>query len=65
MGDDRYHVNDKWIEPSDRPTLEELIAASKKAAVESVSLCGGNRPYDVVRPTRGWRIGISSKTCCA
>ena len=48
VGDDRYHVNDKWIEPSDHPTMEELIAQSKKTVVESIEFAGDKRPYDVI-----------------
>lgn len=51
-GDDRYHVNDKWIEPSDNPTLKELVAESRKIANESIAPAGP-RTYDVIFLHRG------------
>ena len=47
-GDDQYHVNDKWIEPAGNPTLPELIAASRKIAIEATAMAGPNRAYDVI-----------------
>jgi hypothetical protein len=48
VGDDRYHVNDKWIEPSGDPTMEELIAESRKMAFRSIEPVGGRWPCDVL-----------------
>jgi len=47
-GDDRYHVNDKWIEPSDNPTLEELTKAGVHNVVDALSAPDGKLPYDVI-----------------
>ena len=47
-GDDRYHVNDKWIEPSGDPTMEELIAESRKIAFRSIEPVDGRWPCDVL-----------------
>ena len=47
-GDDRYHVNDKWIEPSDNPTAEELAKYGVKVVVDTLNPAGGTLPYDVI-----------------
>ena len=43
----RYHVNDKWIEPSDNPTLKELVAELRKVAGASIST-SDPRTFDVI-----------------
>lgn len=47
-GDDRYHVNDKWIEPNDPPTMDELIAASKRLVIQSIAMPGEKGGCDVI-----------------
>jgi len=46
-GDDRYHVNDKWIEPTDTPTQDELKSATIATAIAAVNPVG-EAPYDVI-----------------
>jgi hypothetical protein len=47
-GDERYHVNDKWIEPNDPPSSEQLIQTSLQAVTDLVRLDSGRPQYDVI-----------------
>lgn len=47
-GDDRYHVNDQWIEPKDKPSVEELKTYARQVVLDSLSYAAGQRPWDVI-----------------
>jgi len=47
-GDAIYHVNDKWIEPKNNPTADELNAYVAKVAAESLAPKNGQPPADVI-----------------
>ncbi len=47
-GDSIYHVNDKWIEPKDNPTADELAARVAELAGDALKLRDGRPPADVI-----------------
>ena len=47
-GDDRYHVNDKWIEPKGDPTKDELLEFGTRLVLDATSFEGDRPPYDVI-----------------
>ncbi len=48
-----YHVNDKWIEPKENPTREELAAYSQQVVLDTFRVEEGRCPYDVIFLTTG------------
>ncbi len=47
-GDDIYHVNDKWIEPKDNPTAQELREYTVKVIRDTVSAAAAEPRYEVI-----------------
>ena len=43
-----YHVNDKWIEPKDQPTRDELAKAVLESAVRTTQVQAGQPVADVI-----------------
>jgi len=47
-GDEIYHVNDKWIEPKDNPTRDELREYAEEVVLDSLRDAARSKAFDVV-----------------